>query len=83
MILEVEEKTTEYWVVAVEQDDYLWKVHMLGKTQSVWVEIDEWCEATWGAMGLWGEAPSTWKRMGPKYYFQHEKDRELFILRWS
>ena len=85
MQIEIVEKVTEYYIVAVERDEYDWAFKMndgnIGRDP--WKTIDSWCEQTFGEHGVWGAPPSTWKRMGPRYFFQHEKDRAWFALRWS
>ena len=84
MKIEVEERTTEYYTVAVEQEAYDW-IYLINDGaigREPWNSIDDWCEETFGEQGVWGSAPSSWKRMGPKYFFQHERDRTWFVLRW-
>jgi len=84
MELIIEEKTTEYYTATVEQEKYIWTLgEELSERYKLWLEIDDWCEQTFGTQGMWGHNPSAWKRMGPSYYFQHDKDREWFVLRWS
>lgn len=85
MKIELEEKTTEYYIVAVEQADYEWTYQTRDGAIALdpWVTIDAWCEQTFGEQGVWGAPPTTWKRMGPKYFFQNERDRAWFALRWS
>jgi hypothetical protein len=85
VIIEVEEQFDEYFIVSVDREEYDWRSiwREPDVTNSVWGSIDKWCTETWGETGIWGNAPSTWKRMGPRYFFQHEQDRELFVLRWS
>lgn len=85
MQIELNEKTTEYYVVTVERDEYDWifKINDGAIGREPWATIDAWCEQTFGEQGVWGAPPSKWKRMGPSYFFQLEQDRELFTLRWS
>ena len=84
MKIEMEGRTTEYYIVAVEQEEYDWITFIndgaIGRDP--WKTIDEWCTQTFGEQGAWGSSPSSWKRMGPKYFFQHERDRTWFVLRW-
>lgn len=85
MLLELEEHTTEYYIVAVEQREYNWAFKMNGSTigREPWATIDAWCEQTFGEQGVWGGDPGQWKRMGPKYCFGTEQERMMFILRWK
>jgi hypothetical protein len=86
MELKVKEENSnhEYFVVGVDESKYDW-THGIGraKTTEPWHLVDDWCEQTFGPHGLWGGQPSPWKRMGPNYFFQFEKDRAWFVLRWS
>lgn len=85
MQIKIEERTTEYYIVIVEQDRYDWIFFLNDGAigQEPWASITQWCKETWGPMGIWGDAASPWKRMGPKYFFKHEQDRDLFVLRWA
>jgi len=84
MQVELDPKTTEYFVATVDREKYAW-IHgaHTGPQYDTWFEIDEWCNQTFGEQGMWGGPNSAWKRMGPSYYFQYEKDRQWFILRWT
>lgn len=50
-------------------------------------EILAWCANTYGPRGIWGidmnNSDSRWFASDRKYYFRHESDRTLFILRWE
>lgn len=85
MILDIEEKTTEYYIVAVEQEEYDWVFRMndgaIGREP--WKTIDAWCEQVFGDHGMWGGPAGQWKRLGPKYYFGTNEERMMFILKWS
>lgn len=85
MNIEINERISEYYVVTVEREEYNWTFRMndgaIGREP--WKTIDAWCEQTFGEQGVWGSSPSPWKRMGPSYFFQHEKDCLWFTLRWS
>jgi hypothetical protein len=85
MQIEIVEKVTEYYIVAVEQEEYDWNFKMNNGNigQDPWKTIDAWCEQTFGEQGVWGAPISTWKRMGPRYFFHHDKHRAWFALRWS
>ena len=86
MILDIEDHTTEYYSVIVEEPNYEYSPFFRRKFpewEDLWLDIDKWCEKTFGGQGIWGGPNSAWKRMGPRYFFQHEKDREWFVLRWA
>lgn len=84
MQVDIEEHTTEYYVATVDRDKYIWSLHdHTSSLYDTWFKIDDWCEQTFGEQGMWGGPNSTWKRMGPSYYFQHDKDRQWFFLRWQ
>ena len=83
MKIEIEERTSEYYVVTVERGEYNWGFLRNNSAREPWKTIDTWCEQTFGEQGVWGAPPTTWKRMGPKYFFQNERDRAWFALRWS
>jgi hypothetical protein len=85
MKIEVEPQITEYFVATVDREKYQWTLHQehTDSRYDTWFTIDAWCEQTFGGQGMWGGPNSTWKRMGPSYYFQHDKDRQWFVLRWS
>jgi len=55
-----------------------------------WLDMQEWCLSTFGNSGkhIWGEpkAPEPaqrWYMNNRKFWFRDEKDRTMFILRWS
>ncbi len=55
-----------------------------------WLEMEKWCSITFGegCRALWGEkkAPEParrWYANNRKFWFRSEKDRTLFIIRWS
>lgn len=83
MNLIIEEKHTEYFIVSVEENAYNWPLHGREETREPWQTIDRWCELTWGEQGIWGGDAGPWKRMGPRYFFQTDEERMMFILRWA
>ncbi len=55
-----------------------------------WLEMETWCSQTFGegSRALWGDkkAPEParrWYANNRKFWFRSEKDRTMFILRWS
>lgn len=55
-----------------------------------WLDMESWCTETFGpgCRALWGEkkAPEPaqrWYMNNRKFWFRNERDRTLFILRWS
>ena len=55
-----------------------------------WIDMETWCLDTYGATGkhIWGsdKAPDPalrWYMNNRKFWFKNEKDRTMFILRWS
>ena len=85
MQVEILEKTTEYYIVAVDRDEYnrIFKLNDGAIGREPWKTIDKWCEQTFGEHGVWGGPAGQWKRMGPKYFFQSDEERMMFFLRWS
>lgn len=75
----------EYFIVGVDENMYNWAqgIGLVVQITEPWNTVDNWCEQTFGPHGIWGGNPSPWKRMGPNYFFQFEKDRAWFVLRWS
>jgi hypothetical protein len=82
MKIEIEPKINEYYIVTVDREEYEWTFKLndgaIGKEP--WVTIDKWCMQAFGEQGMWGGPNSTWKRMGPSYYFQTNEDRAYFVL---
>jgi hypothetical protein len=85
MQIEIVEKVTEYYIVAVEQEEYnnIFKLNDGAIGREPWKTIDAWCAQTFGEQGVWGAPPSSWKRMGPRYFFQSDEERTMFVLRWQ
>jgi hypothetical protein len=84
MLLELEEKTPEYYIVAVEQYEYHgFQMYDKAISREPWATIDAWCTQSFGNQGVWGGAAGQWKRMGPKYFFGTDKERTMFVLRWQ
>lgn len=85
MKLDIEEHTAEYYIVAVEEEEYKWIFQRNDGAinKEPWKTIDAWCRETFGEPGTWGGPPTEWKRMGPRYFFQNNGDRALFVLRWA
>jgi len=56
-----------------------------------WLDIETWCTDTFGSgnvHSIWGEekAPEPaqrWYANNRKFWFRNEKDRTMFIMRWS
>lgn len=56
-----------------------------------WREMETWCHRTFGESStspIWGEAKAVnpgerWYMNNRKFWFRDEKDRTMFILRWS
>jgi hypothetical protein len=56
-----------------------------------WIELEEWCLDRFGGCGdIWGETKNLtpkphqrWYANNRKFWFRDEKDRLLFVLRWS
>ena len=64
---------------------------VFSKRKLIWEEMDEWCTNTMG-QGITGvrkvrgdawEADCRWLTNGGKFWFRQEKDRTMFVLRWS
>lgn len=55
-----------------------------------WVEMEAWCREKYGEPGeiwesldfTWPEVPR-WIQNNRKFWFRNERDRTMFILRWS
>ena len=84
MQVDIEPKTTEYYIVTVERDEYDWifKMNDGAIGREPWKTIDAWCIEAFGEHGVWGGPAGQWKRMGPKYFFQSDEERMMFALRW-
>lgn len=51
----------------------------------VWADMETWCRHTFGPTpetGVW-EPLARWYMNGERFWFRDEKDRMLFVLRWS
>lgn len=51
----------------------------------VWKDMEEWCKETFGStptVGIW-EDNARWYMNDSRFWFRDEKDRTLFVLRWS
>lgn len=57
-----------------------------------WLDMETWCAETFGKHGgaIWGADPKKapvpnerWYMNNRKFWFRDEKDRTMFILRWS
>lgn len=82
----IQERCTEYYIVEVEEERYEYSPYNRSKNpgwDQLWLDVDKWCEKTFGEQGAWGGPAGQWKRMGPKYYFATEEEQMLFVLRWS
>lgn len=50
-----------------------------------WYEMEPWCRETFGPtpeFGVW-ELDARWYMNAERFWFRDEKDRMLFVLRWS
>lgn len=50
-----------------------------------WNDMEVWCKETFGPtpdVGMW-EPSARWYMNGGRFWFREEKDRMLFVLRWS
>lgn len=50
-----------------------------------WYEMEPWCRETFGPtpeFGVW-EPNARWYMNAEQFWFRDEKDRMLFVLRWS
>lgn len=45
--------------------------------------VFDWVEATYGEQLDWSRHERQWMATNNTYYFKQEKDRTMFILRWS
>jgi hypothetical protein len=55
-----------------------------------WKDMEQWCTETFGPTegSIWGESPvpvpgQRWYMNNRKFWFRSERDRTVFILRWS
>ena len=64
-----------YWV-----EPQLGTMH--GDTRERYDKIHEWVEQTFGAKTEGWNNPR-WSASNRKYWFKNEKDRTLFVFRWS
>ena len=73
----------DYWIATVTEARASWTDPYLIKHPEL-VQIDEWCERTFGESDCWdADAVTGWKRMYNRYYFSNEKLLHMFVLRWS
>jgi len=50
-----------------------------------WREMEDWCISTYGAVGsVWALDPPSkrWYANDRRFWFRHESDRTMFILKW-
>jgi hypothetical protein len=77
----VEHYGGEYHIVDLEEP-----THVNHDTwyRDEYLDVDEWCEETFGPQDIWGrEIVSGWKRMRNRYYFVGEDKLNWFVTRWS
>lgn len=55
---------------------------LFSKRYDRYQEINDWCNKTFGASTEAWNNPR-WSASNRKYWFKYEKDRMLFVLRWS
>lgn len=73
-----------YWIAEIDEPTNIDPKDLYYIKLKQHIDIDEWCEETYGPSDYWGEsAISGWKRMRNKYYFVNENDLLMFKLRWS
>ena len=69
-----------------EYDQPYWAQPELGglfsRRQQRYEEIDEWVKKTFGESNEGWKNPR-WSASNRKYWFKYEKDRTLFVMRWS
>ena len=64
---------------------FQWDLHNDWGGVKQWRAMTEWCVDTFGPsteMGVW-EPGAAWYANNSKFWFRNEKDRTLFVLRWS
>ena len=55
---------------------------LFSRRQKRYEEIYQWCEKTFGASTEAWKNPR-WSASNRKYWFKYEKDRTMFVMRWS
>ena len=49
-----------------------------------YLDVDLWCEQTFGLQDVWGSEPVTgWKRIRNRYFFVDKNKLNWFVMRWS
>lgn len=75
------ERLADYYIVELEEP------LLIGNDtwyREQYLDVDAWCEQTFGAQDVWGEEPvNGWKRMRNKYFFTSEGQVMIFTLMWS
>ena len=71
-------KGTKYHCVHIQLMYWLDATH-------TWSEMQEWCKELFGPQGdPWQEhSGARWYYNDSKFWFREERDRTLFMLRWS
>jgi hypothetical protein len=68
------------------------RYHCVEPVGGNWREMEAWCGETYGTHGgaIWGQDPNKaplpnerWYMNNRKFWFRNEKDRTMFIMRWS
>ena len=66
---------------AVLQPKWPYWVQPLGYSQAEWFDMDQWIHRTMGDND-WSQN-GRWVGSDRKYWFRDERDRTMFILKWS
>ena len=67
------------------------RYHCVEPIGGSWLEMEIWCSDTFGETGsIWSETKNLtpeplkrWYMNNRKFWFRNERDRTLFIMRWS
>lgn len=66
------------------------RYHCVEPVGGNWVDMEVWCMDTFGGPGdkMWGESKAPepaqrWYMNNRKFWFRNERDRTMFIMRWS
>lgn len=63
------------------------RYHCVEPVGGNWLDMESWATETYGTAGsVWNNEPLTperWYMNDRKFWFRNERDRTLFIMRWS
>jgi hypothetical protein len=58
--------------------------HLVEPIGGNWREMELWCTETFGPISdIWNEKVGRWYANDRKFWFRKERDRTMFVLRWS